>query len=478
MCGSPYNFIDITGAVYSYLISKLHNICRKYEFIGVDLQSIKWKLARLRVRYQVNPRRLWVRYMVGLTIIFLLIVTSHQSSLNVIKTGTDDVYLIKLSSQQAVVSQQLHLTVNQYRLRPTDNIRAQLEGHIASFMKSHEILVLNIGGDKDLQSLYFGEGDLDKDSQLFIEQLKIFIGNRLSSRQAIAAYYFINDFVPEVLLDKLKRSAFFHQQNADRDFKALENLQYITLTLSAFILILEFFVIFMPAQKSVARTLDRLQRQKRTLRRARTELVNKNEELNSSYSEMEHAALHDPLTGLANRRYLEQELSKRIQACAKLDGSMAALHIDLDNFKTINDTLGHKAGDHLLKHAARIFTQQARSTDFVSRIGGDEFVILTDDQINEERAARIAQRLINAFARPVMFEGDRLKVSASIGIDLFNPKDKLASNCVSDILSQADVALYMAKEKGRNCYEFFSYEQYQSYLKDLVDQGKSINEKK
>lgn len=443
--------------------------------------SIKWKLARLRVRYQVNPRRLWVRYLIGLTIIFLLIVTSHQSSLNVIEAGTDDVYLIKLSSQQAVVSQQLHLTVNQYRLRPTDNIRAQLEGQILSFVKSHDILASNSKAYPELKSLYFGEGvggELDKDARLLIEQLKIFTENRLSSREAIAAYYFINDFVPEVLLDKLKQSVVLHQQKSENNLKALKNLQYITLTLSAFVLLIEFFVIFMPAQRSVARTFTRLQRQKRTLRRARRELANKNEELNSSYTEMEHAALHDPLTGLANRRYLEQELSERIDTYAKLDGSMAALHIDLDNFKTINDTLGHKAGDHLLKHAAHIFTNHARSTDFVSRIGGDEFVILTDDHINEERAARIAQRLINAFAKPVMFEGDQLKVSASIGIELFNPKDKLASNCVSDILSQADVALYMAKEKGRNCYEFFNYEQYQAYLEDLVNQGKSINEKK
>lgn len=448
---------------------------------GAELLSLKWKLARLRVRYGVNPRRLWVRYLVGLTIIFLLIVTSHQSSLSVIEAGTEDVHLIKLSSQQAVVSQQLHLTVNQYRLRPTENSREQLDAHIESFTKSHNILASTGGASPELAALYFGDGvdgGLDKDSRLLIEQLKIFTENRLSSREAISAYYFINDFVPEVLLNKLKQSAFLHQQNAENNFKALESLQYITLSLSALVLLIEFFVIFMPAQRSVARTLNRLHRQKRNLRRARRELVNKNEELNTSYNEMEHAALHDPLTGLANRRYLEQQLSERINTYAKLDGQMAALHIDLDNFKTINDTLGHKAGDHLLKHAAEIFTNHARVTDFVSRIGGDEFVILTDDHINEERAARIAQRLINAFAKPVMFEGEKLKVSASIGIDLFNPKDKLASNCVSDILSQADVALYMAKEKGRNCYEFFSYEQYQAYLEDLVDQGKTINEKR
>lgn len=443
--------------------------------------SLKWKLARLRVRYGVNPRRLWVRYLVGLTIIFLLIVTSHQSSLSVIEAGTEDVHLIKLSSQQAVVSQQLHLTVNQYRLRPNENLRQQLDVLIESFIASHDMLAETAGSSPELKALYFGEGpdgELDKDSRLLIEQLKIFTENRLSSRPAIAAYYFIDDFIPEILLSKLKQSVILHQRKSQSNLGALKNLQYVTLLLSAFVLLVEFFVIFMPAQRSVARTLNRLQRQKRNLRRARRELVNKNEELNSSYNEMEHAALHDPLTGLANRRYLEQELSERISTYAELDGQMAALHIDLDNFKTINDTLGHKAGDHLLKHAAQIFANHARATDFVSRIGGDEFVILTDDHINEERAARIAQRLINAFAKPVMFEGEKLKVSASIGIELFNPKDKLASNCVSDILSQADVALYMAKEKGRNCYEFFDYNQYQAYLEELVDKGESINEKR
>lgn len=445
------------------------------------MRKLTWKIARLKAKYGFNPRRLWMRYLLGASIIFALMFVSHQSSLKAISTGKDDAYFIKLSGQQTIVSQQLHLTVNQYRIRPTKELHSELERLLASFARTHQILVESVYVSPELSALYFGNGEgqgLAADSMTFMNELAVFIGKEMSSPEAQEAYHFINEFVPSTLLEKLKSSVVLQKVKADANFKDLKSLLDKTLLALGVILLLEFIFIYMPGQRSVVRAIDRLEKHRSNLRRSRKALEKKNSELNNSYNQMEHAAFHDALTGLANRRYLEQELSERIVKYAKLDGSMAALHIDLDNFKTINDTLGHKAGDHLLEHAAKLFKTHARATDFVSRIGGDEFVILTDEHINEERAARIAQRLINAFAKPVPFEGKDLKVSASIGIDLFNPKDKLGDNSVSDILSQADVALYLAKERGRNCYEFFNYDQYQKYLENLVTEGKAINEKK
>jgi diguanylate cyclase (GGDEF)-like protein len=242
---------------------------------------------------------------------------------------------------------------------------------------------------------------------------------------------------------------------AQKDVDNLQLIQNVSLLVAACLLVLEIFFIFLPAQRSVTRSISKLERHKQSLRSARGALAAKNNELNQSYEKMEHAALHDALTGLSNRRYLEKELGERISKYSKSKGMMAVFHIDLDHFKIVN----------ILRKSADIFRANARGSDFISRVGGDEFVILTDHHMTEEIATDIAERILAEFEEPIIFKGESLSVGVSIGIDVFRPQDKVGENCVSQILTHADVALYLAKENGRNRFEVFANEHYQSFIK-------------
>lgn len=175
----------------------------------------------------------------------------------------------------------------------------------------------------------------------------------------------------------------------------------------------------------------------------------RNRELEDARSQMEHNSLHDSLTGLPNRRFVDQQL---------LDGGAekaptALLHIDLDRFKQINDTLGHAAGDAMLVHAASVLKANTGSNDFVARIGGDEFVIAVMEPINESQLSALAGRIIEEMRQPVPFENHECRFGVSIGIA---KADSRLDDYGQRMLIDADIALYRAKRNGRNRFEFFS----------------------
>ena len=175
----------------------------------------------------------------------------------------------------------------------------------------------------------------------------------------------------------------------------------------------------------------------------------RNRELEDARAQMEHASLHDSLTGLPNRRFLDEHLLNPESGRKPT----ALLHIDLDRFKHINDTLGHAAGDFMLVHAASILRKSTRETDFVARIGGDEFVIATTDNVEEEELAGLATRIIEKICQPVPFENHDCRIGVSIGIAT---ADTNRPDYGKQLLIDADIALYRAKRNGRNRYEFFS----------------------
>jgi diguanylate cyclase (GGDEF)-like protein/PAS domain S-box-containing protein len=175
-----------------------------------------------------------------------------------------------------------------------------------------------------------------------------------------------------------------------------------------------------------------------------------NRELEKARLRMESAALHDALTGLPNRRYLDQMMIE-MDAEAERDCRVNVLHIDLDRFKDINDTLGHAAGDLILRHASSTLRQNIRDDDFLARIGGDEFVIISRRHDDREDYAEMAARLIEAISKPVDYEGHECRVGASIGIASRSQGEK-----IDQLLVNADIALYEAKRRGRNRVEKFS----------------------
>ncbi len=181
------------------------------------------------------------------------------------------------------------------------------------------------------------------------------------------------------------------------------------------------------------------------------ELTQALDETRKANSHIEHQALHDPLTGLPNRRYLKQILEDWAGDKNSPNG-IAILHIDLDRFKQINDSRGHAAGDFVLTHTASILTALVRTEDFVARIGGDEFVIVTRTDGNTKSLEALANRITVQLARPVLYKKNFCRFGASVGIAYSRSK----SIDPSKLLINADIALYRAKNSGRGRYAFFS----------------------
>ncbi len=161
---------------------------------------------------------------------------------------------------------------------------------------------------------------------------------------------------------------------------------------------------------------------------------------------LEYLASTDPLTGLPNRRAFYEQLEQRLQRGADACSRAALILIDLDDFKTVNDTLGHGAGDELLKHVAIALRQSVRLADLVSRIGGDEFAVLVAIAKEKAEGIRTAERIARALARPFDLPRASIMASASLGVSVF-PDD--AADVVS-LVSSADIALYAAKGVGKN----------------------------
>ena len=168
-------------------------------------------------------------------------------------------------------------------------------------------------------------------------------------------------------------------------------------------------------------------------------------------SQLAHQAVHDPLTGLANRVLMMDRLTQALLRMDRLPGRLAVLFIDVDYFKRINDRFGHEAGDEVLRVVAARLTDASRRTDTVSRFGGDEFVMLCDKLRAEEDVRVIVDRVIRAMNQPIPYEGSNLKISTSVGVVVTRDPAAGAENLVRN----ADAAMYAAKDRGRNNYQFF-----------------------
>ncbi|WP_265948597.1 EAL domain-containing protein [Dechloromonas sp. A34] len=174
-------------------------------------------------------------------------------------------------------------------------------------------------------------------------------------------------------------------------------------------------------------------------------------------------AFNDQLTGLANRFSLNERLTRALALAGRGGKTVALLMIDLDNFKTINDTLGHQIGDHLLMEVARRLAAAVRQSDLVARLGGDEFIVVLADIDSPADAAHVADKILTVLAAPYVLDGNELRTNASIGICLF-PDDAAESQ---DLIKKADVAMYHAKSRGRGNYQFFKDEIQQAAVRRL-----------
>jgi len=171
-------------------------------------------------------------------------------------------------------------------------------------------------------------------------------------------------------------------------------------------------------------------------------------------AQIRHLAFHDPLTDLPNRRFLRQYMDGVLQKTRGTGRQSAILFLDLDRFKSINDTLGHAAGDQLLKDASGRIRSCLRSGDRVARVGGDEFICVIPELKDEQEAAETARRIIERLSIPFQVHGHELYITTSIGISMF----PYHGDDIETLIANADTAMYRAKQEGRNGFRLYAYE--------------------
>ena len=187
-------------------------------------------------------------------------------------------------------------------------------------------------------------------------------------------------------------------------------------------------------------------------------------------------ARHDALTGIPNRQYLRDQLSQATSRALRGQRTMALLLLDLDRFKTVNETLGHEAGDMLLRAVVQRLTGSVREGDLIARLGGDEFAVLLEDIEGPLEIETVASNIVAAFQEPFDVGGRQVSVTASVGITVCptDGKEPVA------LLNNADIAMYQAKDRGRNTFKFFtptmheeilSHHRFETDLKDAVARG-------
>lgn len=184
----------------------------------------------------------------------------------------------------------------------------------------------------------------------------------------------------------------------------------------------------------------------------------------SAEERVEYLATHDGLTGLPNRNWFHELLDIELKAARRYGRKLAVLFVDLDSFKIINDSMGHDAGDELLRVVATRLGTCLRTSDLVARLGGDEFVVMLREVHGADQAATVARKVLTSVAEPVPIRGQACRVSASVGIGLFpgDGDDPLA------LMKSADIAMYQAKEGGKNAFQFFSAQLKDASLERLM----------
>ncbi|WP_295314518.1 EAL domain-containing protein [Roseobacter sp.] len=402
----------------------------------------------------LRPQSLWKRYLLAFVLIGGMMSASHVTSLMSIHASDGYAELINIAGRQRMLSQRILFYVNDMHISDSGASLAGLEKSVAEFEQAHELLVNWPGLPETLLTLYHRTGPVPLDA--FTRRYA-----------AMATYYPVAEGAERInirdqltvwgehdLLGKLNKAVSLLENHSKAQSRRLLHIQHTTFYIAVLIFVLEAALIFLPAQISVSRAISRLERRKKQLSRSYDALRARNSELVSARRTLAHAANHDTLTGLANRRAINEFLSQLPAANTKADITLGVLKIDLDRFKSVNDRLGHAAGDALLQKVASLLRRETSPGDLVGRIGGDEFVVVVTEPASVQAIEDLARRIVDALSEPFVSEGGTCRTGASAGYTLAG-----SSTATPDqLLIESDLALYEAKRTGRGRAHGYSSE--------------------
>lgn len=199
------------------------------------------------------------------------------------------------------------------------------------------------------------------------------------------------------------------------------------------------------------------------INKMKEKIKNRQKDLLTHQKQIHYLAYYDQLTGLPNKALFEEQLSKSLKKAKKAEQKIALLFLDLDHFKTVNDTIGHIFGDLLLKNVAKLLKKYVDEYDMIARLGGDEFVIIMKDVENKEKINNMVKKIVKAFQNPWMIDDREFYITVSIGVTIF-PDD---GEDTYSLLKNADAAMHHIKENGKNNYHFYTSTMNQRMLETL-----------
>lgn len=406
--------------------------------------------------FDIDPKKLWIRYVLGMLAILALVYASHYQLDQAVVVGENDAQLINVSGRQRMLSQRILYFSNAVKDKHREEDYMELGKAIDLFETSHNYLSNHEMVSGDLKENYFGSlqgPSLDSLSRDYVRHARIIADPQSTSIEE--SFNALEALGPKILLGRLNEAVQQFENLADEHALVVQSRVNLTLNLAVVLIILEGILIFLPAQRAVTNFLARVEKQKRRLKEQHEILLERNKELDDARAEIEREALTDYLTGLVNRRGLNLVIQKHREEQSESKQKLAVLHIDLDRFKQINDTLGHAAGDFILVHVSKVLSESMLPGDVAARIGGDEFVILATHNTEREFLAARADRIIEELGKPVTFEDEICHFGASIGIDIGIVREDVSRIETSELLVNADIALYEAKKTGRGRYCFY-----------------------
>ncbi|WP_300031031.1 EAL domain-containing protein [uncultured Roseobacter sp.] len=392
-----------------------------------------------------KPDQLWKRYVLAITFLVGMLGTVHAVSLASTRMLDRHAELAGLAADQRMLSQRVLFYMNRFAETGSQSTKEGLITAAEAFEQTHRLLNARQDLPPEVRSYYTGSGDipLDQLSARFGAMAIYFPDSTGEERENIREQ--LNLWAKTELLDRLDAMVALYDAGVSQQLSRLKQVQHAAFFCALLLLTIEALLIFLPAQISVTRAFQRLERRKAQLLTSHRKAQDRNAELIQVHRSLNYAATHDPLTGLANRRAVQSYMNTFEVTEENGDVGICLLKIDLDHFKAVNDTLGHGAGDEVLVRVARLLNKHARREDFVARIGGDEFIMVLTSRLAPDYVEDLGARIIAAASAPMSIQGQVCRIGASIGYTFAS-----SSTATQDqLLIEADLALYRAKRAGR-----------------------------